>query len=200
MGTRIQRKNSISYENRFHFWLTKKISPFTWKQIIVMIEYVKVTFELKPIYKQGEYGNVIHFWAGGDTNPTCGERMPNISKNRDLSKGLTFQTCANGVSTNRYETGGHGDGLIIMDWSQVEVGQRNMEGQYQYYIKIRGTEVFTVNNNSPVSLTNVHAFIGTPFDGPPWYRPQSIYYTDIEMRNIQGKVNSIAAVTNTVLN
>ena len=154
----------------------------------------KITLELKPINEQGEYGNVIHFYGGGNTNPACGNRMPEFSKGKNTSKGITFRTCANNVSggtANRYEH--NGSLLVRMDWNQIEIGQRNMEGQYQYYIKIGGTEVYTRDNNQPITLKNVHAFIGTPFYAQHFV-PASLLYTDMEIRNFQGKVCSRATL------
>ena len=148
----------------------------------------KVTLELKPINEQNQYASVIHFYGGGNTNPSCGVRMPEFSKTKNMSKGLTFRTCANNISggsANRHEN--NGSLLVRMDWNQIEIGQRNMEGQYQYYIKIGETEVYTRDNNQPISLTNVHAFIGTPFYAQH-FSPASLLYTDMELRNIQGKV------------
>ena len=154
----------------------------------------KITFELKPINEQNEWSNVMHFYGGGNTNPSCGAIMPDISKTKNLPKGITFRTCANNVNTgwaNRYEH--TGSLLVRMDWNQIEVGQRNIEGQYQYYIKIGETEAYTRDNNQPISLTNVHAFIGTSFYAAH-YAGESLLYTDMELRNIQGKVYSRATL------
>ena len=38
---------------------------------------------------------------------------------------------------DRYLTGGDGDGLVLMDWYEIEVGQRTAGNNHQYYIKIR---------------------------------------------------------------
>ena len=79
----------------------------------------------------------------------------------------------------RYETGGDGDGLILMDWYEIEMGQEESAGQHRYYVKIRGTEVQSITNPSALSLTNVRAFIGNPFITDE-------KFTDVELRNIQG--------------
>ena len=41
------------------------------------------------------------------------------------------------VILDRYLTGGDGDGLVLMDWYEIEVGQRTAGNNHQYYIKIR---------------------------------------------------------------
>ena len=47
------------------------------------------------------------------------------------------------VILDRYLTGGDGDGLVLMDWYEIEVGQRTAGNNHQYYIKIRF--IFTLN-------------------------------------------------------
>ena len=38
---------------------------------------------------------------------------------------------------DRYDTDGDGDGLVLMDWYEIEVGQRSAGNNHEYYIKIR---------------------------------------------------------------
>ena len=116
--------------------------------------------------------------------------MPEIHVKPNSATKISFRTCANGVNSSGTPNTYHSGNLEQLDWHQIEVGQRNIEGQYQYYIKISGTEVFTRDNNQPISLINVHALIGT-FDDLWFGTFRDTRYTDCELRNIQGKVFSI---------
>ena len=143
-----------------------------------------MTFELKPIHIQSDYSNILNFDGSQGTNPDCAIFIPEIHKAIASAKHISFRTCVNNQG-NTYIN--NGSTLEQFDWNHIEVGQRNMEGQYQYYVKIVGTEVYTKINNQPLSISNVQAFIGThsgAFNGET--------YTDIEIRNIQGKVYSIS--------
>lgn len=149
-----------------------------------------MTLELKPIHKQSDYGNILNFDGGQGTNPYCGTFIPEIHK-KPSTKAISFRSCVNndhGIFSGGGNTYAHNGSLLEQfDWNHIEVGQRNVEGQYEYYVKIVGTEVYTKINNQPVSFMNVHAFIGThsgAFNGET--------YTDIEIRNVQGKVYSIS--------
>ena len=118
--------------------------------------------------------------------------MPEIHVKPNSATKISFRTCANGVYTSGTPNTYHSGNLEQLDWHQIEVGQRNIEGQYQYYIKISGTEAFTKDNNQPISFKNVHAFIGTSFLNNHLgasFNWRS--YSDCELRNIQGKVFSI---------
>ena len=48
------------------------------------------------------------------------------------------------VILKRYETEGDGDGLVLMDWYEIEVGQRVAGNNHEYYIKIRFIFIFKV--------------------------------------------------------
>ena len=149
-----------------------------------------MTFELKPVGEQDGFSNIMQFYGGHGTNPICGTFIPEIHKKPDSATRISFKTCVNDVYTDGVNTYQHSGNLLEqLDWNQIEVGQRNIEGQYQYYIKISGTEAFTKDNNQPISFTNVHAFIGTSFLNNHLgasFNWRS--YSDCELRNIQGKV------------
>ena len=141
----------------------------------------KITFELKPIHRRNGYDNVMIFDGSQGTNPDCGVHIPEIHKAISSAKHISFRVCANGVwgQGGGANTHAHNGSLLDQfDWNQIEVAQRNIEGQYQFYVKIGETEIWTVNNNDPLSFQNVYAQIGQD------------EYTDIELRNIQGKVCS----------
>ena len=150
-----------------------------------------MTFEFKPVGKQSDYSNIMQLYGGHGSNPICGSFIPEIHIKPNSATRISFRNCANNVylaaSPNTYQHSGNL--LEQLDWNQIEVGQRNIEGQYQYYIKISGTEAFTKDNNQPISFTNVHAFIGTSFLNNHLgasFNWRS--YSDCELRNIQGKV------------
>ena len=83
-------------------------------------------------------GIFLHLWATGDNNDACAQRFPQIEKVAGESKGLQFRSCVNGSPAHSYLTGGNGDGLVLMDWYEIVVGQRQIpDGRYRYYINIR---------------------------------------------------------------
>ena len=58
------------------------------------------------------------------------------------------------VILKRYDTEGDGDGLVLMDWYEIEVGQRVAGNNHEYYIKIR----FIFILNGPKKFRSIQAF------------------------------------------
>ena len=69
------------------------------------------------------------------------------------------------VILKRYDTEGDGDGLVLMDWYEIEVGQRVAGNNHEYYIKIRFIFIF----NSPNSYVPFRLFLSW------WYFMHAIF-------------------------
>ena len=117
----------------------------------------KVGFDVNPTSFSSRYSSVFHMTIGRNIG-RVGDRIPAIFFHK--TKGILVSTALNGkVSFNKLIK----DLPPVRYWTRIEVSQTLVSSRYMFSITIGGQKVFTKPNKTPVELSDVKVYAGSPW-------------------------------------
>ena len=136
----------------------------------------RVTLQFRPtkyIIGSGGWTSVLHLTIGGD-NVEHGDMTPGIF----LEKGEALSIWSSVNENHRYSSQGL-ELPPIGNWTKIEVGQREEDGEFTFYISIDAKEVLSAKNNKPREFHDVKVYASDP-----WYtaQPGSIRNLTVESK------------------
>merc|ERR1712176_456679 len=143
-------------------------------------------------YKKNHYSwvNLLHFTASGDNYGRPGDRMPLIS----LYPGeniLHIACYINNEVSYSYDS----DYVLPMHrWTKLEVGQTYLGGQFVYYVKINGKQVFSVVNNYPMDFYNMMVYGCDPWSEAPFAKLRNLEFTTSWGPNIVSVLSPVGGI------
>lgn len=122
-----------------------------------------VELEIKVTAAQtNEWKSIIHITQGG-SNGVAGDRMPLISLHPNENR-LQISSYVNSKVNHAYNA----DDILDLDvWTKVRVEQVLTNKQYIYTIYINGQKVHTVENETPIELSNMKVYANDPWTPTP---------------------------------
>lgn len=126
-------------------------------------------------YKKNHYSwvNLLHFTASGDNYGRAGDRMPLIS----LYPGeniLHIACYINNEVSYAYDS----DYVLPMHrWTKLEIGQTFLRGQFVYYVKLNGKQVYSIINRYPMDFYNMMVYGNDPWSKSPNAKLRDLSFT-----------------------
>jgi len=67
--------------------------------------------------------------------------------------------------------------LPVNRWTSLVVGQAYVQGQYVYYVKINGKQVYSVINHYPMDFQNMMVYASDPWTEKPYAKLRNLVFT-----------------------
>jgi len=117
--------------------------------------------------------NLLHFTASGDNYGRAGDRMPLVSLYPGENK-LHIACYINNEVSYAYDN----DYILPMHrWTKLEVGQTYVQGQFVYYVKLNGKQVYSVVNKYPRDFSNMMVYASDPWSEKPNAKLRNLFMT-----------------------
>lgn len=112
-----------------------------------------ISIDIMPIGIQSYWSNILHVGIGGNKEE-YGDQTPAISFAPDTTK-IRIASAINGNKNFRIDT----DPIPINEWTQLEISQlRQLDGVYQFTIRIAGTIFTQINNTDPREFSEIKVY------------------------------------------
>ena len=135
---------------------------------------VSFTVRMTSLVRSNYFCNVLHLTKGG-TNGQHGDRTPSVYLT-PLRDKYYFATTMNQQFSFNTETT---KGLVINVLTHIEIHQRYTSGgEYRFFIKINGEEVYSTINTNAQQFYNVKVY-----GSNPWEKSCTGYIKNFEVTN-----------------